>query len=223
MPVPKFLIYQPDENAPAGAIQDELSSLRCASTLVRCDKHQPASFDPEVYSGLIVLGGGKKSADTRGRYVTEKNCTHQAVTHGKPVFGVCLRAQLLALECGGGQRRSTCIVDKGWKNVILTRAGTTDPVLKHLKQGERMYQYHYDWSILPTTTAIKELAKSSDAGVEHCEAFRFGNSYGVQFHPEVTKEILDAWKVKELPEDSLRTGRRMINAWIRLAIGEVAA
>src|SRR6267378_965450 len=90
MPVPKFLIYQPDENAPAGAIQDELSSLRCASTLVRCDKHQPASFDPEVYSGLIVLGGGKKSADTRGRYVTEKNCIHQAVTHGKPVFGVCL-------------------------------------------------------------------------------------------------------------------------------------
>src|SRR5262249_48642788 len=127
-----FIICEPDKEAPAGAVEEELSSLGCTAKVVRSSKKLPASSHPEESSGVIVMGGGTQSADARNAYGSEKECLDRALARGKPVLGICLGAQLLALRCGGDFTRQSRLTDKGWKSVTLTKAGRTDPVLKVL-------------------------------------------------------------------------------------------
>jgi len=80
-------------------------------------------------------------------------------------------------------------MERGFKPVTSTPAGSGDPVLGSLGPTRHIMQWHYDTFDLPKEAVL--LATGPDCANQ---AFRLGDSqYGVQFHPEVTAEIVRDW------------------------------
>jgi GMP synthase-like glutamine amidotransferase len=77
----------------------------------------------------------------------------------------------------------------GWYAVRFTEAGLSDPLFEGLDEVEPVFQWHGDTFDLPagaTQLAVSDLCAN--------QAFRYGaNLYGLQFHPEVTPEIIASW------------------------------
>jgi GMP synthase (glutamine-hydrolysing) len=179
-----------------------------------------ATFDTSLYSGLIVLGGGDDHADNRNHYLREKSFIRAARQSGRPILGICLGAQLMALEWGGSLTRGkSADRHQGWFGLSLTPAGRADPVLGPLRDGTPLFQRHSDSFNFPEGAAVIRLATSS-APHSHCEAFCVGKSYGLQFHPELTPEKAAEWHTTPPSERSYHAARQLIDAWLRQALAE---
>jgi GMP synthase-like glutamine amidotransferase len=102
----------------------------------------------------------------------------RAVDADVPVLGLCFGGQMLARVLGGDVFRSD-VSEIGWLEVR-----SNDPAL--VPEGP-WFQWHFDaFTLPPGATLIAE----SDV----CpQAFVAGRSLGLQFHPEVTPEIMDDW------------------------------
>jgi GMP synthase-like glutamine amidotransferase len=102
----------------------------------------------------------------------------KAVHDDVPVLGLCFGGQMLARVLGGEVYRGD-VAEIGWLPVR-----TTDPEL--VPEGP-WFQWHFDtFTTPPGATLIAE----SDVGAQ---AFVSGRSLGLQFHPEVTPEIMHDW------------------------------
>ena len=112
----------------------------------------------------------------------------RAVDAGMPVLGICLGAQMLARAFDARVYRAP-LREFGFKPVRITEAGEADPLLGVFRSGDRVFQWHEDTFDLPDGAEL--LAAGDEVQVQ---AFRVGrNAWGVQFHPEVDAEGVDAW------------------------------
>jgi GMP synthase (glutamine-hydrolysing) len=139
--------------------------------------------------GLIVMGGGE-TAYKLDRYPYLRDEIHlieNALAEGKPVLGICLGSQLLAAALGANVRRGDQR-EIGWYPVRLNDAGVDDRLMGGLAREFMAAHWHSDTFDLPAgATALA----SSD--ITEIQAFRHGNNaYGIQFHAEMTHEILAA-------------------------------
>ena len=108
----------------------------------------------------------------------EARLMENAVQEDVPVLGLCFGGQMLARVLGGEVSRGD-VAEIGWLPVH-----TTDPEL--VPEGP-WFQWHFDnFTTPPGATLIAE----SDVGPQ---AFVAGRSLGLQFHPEVTPEIMHDW------------------------------
>ena len=143
----------------------------------------------ETYDGLFVLGGGMNvdEADRRPYLRTEIALLAESLRRGQPVLGVCLGAQLLAAAAGASVHRART-PEIGWREVELCSAAAADRVVGALPRRFTAFQWHSYAFEIPFGAI--ELARN-----EVCpQAFRIGDcAWGVQFHPEVTEEILTDW------------------------------
>jgi GMP synthase (glutamine-hydrolysing) len=141
------------------------------------------------YDGLFVLGGGMNvaEADRKPHLRTEIALLEDALHRGQPVLGVCLGSQLLAAAAGASVHRART-PEIGWREVELCSAAAADRVVGALPRRFTAYQWHSYAFEIPFGAV--ELARN-----EVCpQAFRIGETaWGVQFHPEVTEEILAGW------------------------------
>jgi GMP synthase (glutamine-hydrolysing) len=151
------------------------------------DGGAPAA-DLAAYDGLVVLGGGQNVAERDRLTYLDDELELIARWHagGRPLLGVCLGAQLLAQATGGAVVR-IARPEIGWFDVARLEAGDEDPVLGFGDRLIRSYQWH-SYAVRPPAGAV-ELARSDTC----LQAFRLGRSWGVQFHPEVTPEIVEGW------------------------------
>jgi GMP synthase (glutamine-hydrolysing) len=144
---------------------------------------------PDGVDAIAVFGGGMNvvDADRLPWLRDELDLLAGALDAGTPVIGVCLGAQLLATAAGAPVRRAAR-PEIGWFEVERTSAGAEDPLLAALPASFTAYQWH-SWTFTVPDGAV-ELARSAVCP----QAFRLGeHAWGVQFHPEVTPDILDAW------------------------------
>jgi GMP synthase (glutamine-hydrolysing) len=141
-------------------------------------------------SGLVVFGG-EMNADEIERYpylLSQRELMRRAVDDGMPVLGICLGAQMLARAFDARVYRAP-LREFGFKPVRITEAGEADPLLGAFRSGDRVFQWHEDTFDLPDGAEL--LAAGDEVQVQ---AFRMGrNAWGVQFHPEVDAEGVDAW------------------------------
>lgn len=145
------------------------------------------------YDGLIVLGGPMNACDDENfpylKHVVELIQGFQR--QGKPVLGLCLGAQLIARAFGGRVYQNE-IPELGFTPlfpVVGPVAEAEEPWLRDYPPGMPMMQWHFDTFDLP---AGAKLLLTNDVCTN--QAFRLGtNIYGLQFHPEVTPEIVMTW------------------------------
>lgn len=178
---------------------------------------------PEVseVSGLVVLGGEMNADDLEDysflRRVRE--LVREAVEEEVPVLGVCLGAQILTRALGA-EVRPAPRREIGFLPVKATAAGMDDPVLAPFAPEARVFQFHEDTCELPEGAEL--LMEGEDVPVQ---AFRVGESaYGVQFHFEVTPEIVAAW-CDEVPdlEESWGRSKQAVLAEASIHLGEQQA
>jgi GMP synthase-like glutamine amidotransferase len=140
-----------------------------------------------------------------------------------PTFGVCLGAQLLA-RAFGGRVFEAPDPEIGWHEVELL--GVEDPVLGALPERFTALQHHYYTYEVPADAV--ELARSARC----TQAFRLGDRWAVQFHPEVTRWHVERWAADDGLEVSPETdvelprwqelGARLCDAFLDYSTGRSA-
>ena len=162
---------------------------------------------------LVHLGSDWSvySPETIKHVRVESQLIAEAMSREIPVFGICFGAQMIAHVLGGNVRRSPT-PEFGWTNV-------TSP--DHPQINGEWMQRHSDLIELPL--GVEALGFN-----EVCvQAFRHKRSFGVQFHPEATYDLVLNWILTggnaELeangvdPEGILRSARvHESNAEVRL-------
>jgi GMP synthase-like glutamine amidotransferase len=150
---------------------------------------------PDRYDAVFVFGGSMHpDQDEQFPWLErEAEFLRSALEGGTPTLGVCLGAQMLARAAGGSVAPASSS-EVGWYGVELTPAGRADPVLGTLPARTSAFQWHHYTFELPETST--ELARSPVC----TQAFRLDGSIGIQFHAEVTQEMIEAWLTEE-PDD----------------------
>ncbi|MSX02186.1 MAG: type 1 glutamine amidotransferase [Actinobacteria bacterium] len=172
-----------------GAFGDELDQRGVGQTVVEIDEGQPLP-DWRDFDGIVAMGG-PMSVNDEPEFpwlADEKRWIADAVAGGKPFFGACLGVQMLASALGA----AVYPLDQpevGLLEVSRTGAGRADPVIGALEDPLLTLQWHGDTFDLPDGAVL--LASSPAA--PH-QAFRVGEvAYGIQFHLEVTPEMVRQW------------------------------
>ncbi len=140
---------------------------------------------------LVIAMGGPMGVNDEAEHpwlADEKRWIAAAVHAGVPYFGVCLGAQLLAASLGAPVRTAAA-PEVGVLPVAVTGAGRDDPVFGGLGDEFPALQWHGDTFGIPAGAV--HLASSVACPNQ---AFRFGETaYAVQFHVEVTSQMLAEW------------------------------
>lgn len=152
-----------------------------------------ASLPPlDLASGLVFLGGPMSANDDLPYIRSEIQLIETAVARKTPVLGVCLGAQLIAKALGAKVYLNP-VKEIGWFPISWTGAARQDRLFAGLTRPETVFHWHGETFDLPAGAV--RLAES-----EACrnQAFRFGaNVYGLQFHLEVTPEMIADWCVAD--------------------------
>lgn len=146
------------------------------------------SRDLEAASALILMGGPMSANDPDPWVPNELAAIERALGRSQPVLGICLGAQLLAKALGSRVCRNHAR-EIGWLPINWTPLAATDPLFHDFQSPETVFHWHGETFDLPAGSAW--LARS-----ELCahQAFRYGaNAYGLQFHLEVTPEMIADW------------------------------
>jgi GMP synthase (glutamine-hydrolysing) len=172
-----------------GLIEYCLRKEKLSYWTINLEKGNPLpKLDP---LSLIILLGGPMNVYEENRYPFlkyEDLFIKEAIQRGKFVLGICLGAQLIAKALGAKVFKAPA-KEVGWFDVSLTEIGLQDPLFSNLPKTFPVFQWHEDTFDIPKSAKL--IATSSS--VPH-QAFRYGdNAYGLQFHLEVTEEMIQEW------------------------------
>ncbi len=174
----RALVVQNEGASPPGLIGQWLDEEAADLSVLRIDLEE-REVDPREYQLIVPLGSEFPAYDESRPFVERsRRLVERAVDADVPVLGVCFGGQLLARVLGGQAYRAA-ESEIGW---IPVR--THDPELVSVGPW---FQWHFDtFSTPPRARLIAE----TEAGPQ---AFVSGRHLGVQFHPEVTPEIMQTW------------------------------
>ena len=174
----RALVIQHGEDGPGGHVTDWLAAHDALLDVFRIDVDH-GERDPGDYDLIVSLGSERAAYDDTLSWVPrELRILAAAADADVPVLGICFGSQLLARALGAEAMRAEK-VEIGWVPIR-----TLEPSL--VGEGPWL-QWHYDTFSLP---AGAKLLAESPAGPQ---AYTAGRSLGVQFHPEVTAEIVANW------------------------------
>jgi GMP synthase-like glutamine amidotransferase len=171
-----------------GRIEPEL--VRRGIGIDYADLYLSAALDPDpaLYDGLIFMGGPMSVNEGLPYLDREADWIAQAVKARRPVLGVCLGAQLIAKALGArvypGRAKEI-----GWFDVDFTHETAGDALFSGAGPRETVFQWHGETFDLPP--GARWLASSAACAYQ---AFSAGSgTYALQFHLEVTPEMIADW------------------------------
>ena len=164
----RALIIEHERPTPAGFVSDWLAQHDADVDELKIDV-EDREVDPREYDLLVPLGSEHPP------YADHIPAGRQADVS---VLGICFGGQLLARALGSRCFRAD-VSEIGWLPVR-----SRDPEL--VPEGP-WFQWHFDTFEPPRGAAV---VAETEVGPQ---AFVVGRSLGVQFHPEVTNEIMEDW------------------------------
>ena len=186
----RVVVFQQAPLEHLGSLDGIFRESGLAVQVVPLYKDVPSGMDWTSIIGLVLLGGPMNADQTR-TYPFLKREIHwikQGLACEIPILGICLGAQLLAKTLGS-RVYPNATKEIGWYEVNLTEASGADPLFLGLPAELTAFQWHGDTFDLPQRAVL--LATSRQC---RNQAFRFGtNAWGLQFHPEMTAEMIDDW------------------------------
>jgi len=172
-----------------GLIEDCLKEERLPYQILNLESgiHPPKI---EHLSAIVILGGPMNVyQEDRYPFLREEDLfIKEAIQRGKAVLGICLGAQLVAKALGAKVTKAP-VKEIGWFDVSLTKVGSHDPLFSGLPKKFPVFQWHEDSFDLPAAAKLIAISNPNSH-----QAFRYGeNAYGIQFHLEVTEEMIREW------------------------------
>lgn len=191
--VMRALVIQHEHDGPAGLVGDHLRqrgyAVEVLQVLQAGSTASDVTFpDPTVYDIVVPLGSVHSVYDRAaiGTWIDrELDMLRAAHAADVPVFGICFGAQAMSAALGGSVERAP-EHEIGWFHYDL---GPTFPV-----PAGPWFTWHDDRCALPE--GVDVLARNALCP----QAFRAGRTVGVQFHPEVTADLVAGWTAKCPPE-----------------------
>lgn len=162
------------------------------------------------YEAIISLGGPMNVyEEAKYPFLKEEDkLIKMALQKETPILGICLGAQILAKACGARVMKSTQ-KEIGWQKVNLTDEGKRDPLFENMPGQLPVFQWHEDTFDIPE----KGLHLAQSPACPN-QAFRFGsNAYGLQFHIEVTPEMIESWVRAYTKKESIETKEMVIESY----------
>ena len=153
------------------------------------------------------MGGPMSANDDLPGLRDELRLIEKSLAENVPMLGICLGSQLIAKALGAKVYRNAEL-EIGWEQVWLTEEGKKDPVLGGVESPMTFFHWHGETFDLPRNS--EWLAYS-----EKCrhQAYRYGQKvYGIQFHPEVTPEMIEDWCAQPVNCGDVQTLERAIDA-----------
>ena len=177
---PLGLVLSHEDEAPVGLLGDWLTEHGC-----RYEVHDvtrapvPALGDSDF---VASLGSSHSATDTERHWVAgEIALLREAVAAEVPVLGLCFGGQALSIALGG-EVQPAAKPQIGWFELAERAEG--------IPAGP-CFHWHYEQLSVPPGG---EPLAHSEAGPA---AFRHGRHVGLQFHPEVTLEVIASWSRSE--------------------------
>jgi GMP synthase-like glutamine amidotransferase len=187
----RVLFVKQDHSSPDGLLGDAFVAAGYdVSEMVVVPKERYHSPDVTVtfpsaaeYDAVTFFGAIWSVHDTATiPWVTDEiGYARSLIAQGVPALGICFGGQLLAAAVGGRVERAP-IAEIGWLSVDSDTSA--EPGL--IDAGPWL-AWHYDRFTVPAGVPV--VARTALAN----QAFVTGRTLGVQFHPEVTDAVLEAW------------------------------
>ncbi|MBI5043845.1 MAG: type 1 glutamine amidotransferase [Nitrospirae bacterium] len=186
----KALILQNASHEGPGTIENYLKENKIPYTIVDLAKKGYKIPDASDYNALIVMGGPMNvyETDEFPYLIEEEKIIKKAIEKNYLVLGICLGAQMMAKALGANVTKGKT-KEIGWYDISLTEDGLEDKALGLLGEKVRVFQWHGDAFEIPSGAV--RLANSE---LFANQAFRYGKrAYALQFHLEVTEDIIKNW------------------------------
>lgn len=191
----KVISFIHAENEKMGFIEEILEERGIEFEYFRFYENEyPESL--EGASHLIIMGGPMGAyEDEEYPFLREElKIIKEALRKEIPVLGICLGAQLIAKALGA--RVYPFKKEIGWFEVRKVE----DKFLERLPERMMVFQWHGDTFEIPKGA---KLIYRGDEVVN--QGFRFKKAVALQFHPEVTKEMIEEWlRDEDLTEEARR-------------------
>lgn len=181
-----ILVIAQSETGTPGRLGDKLRERGYAVELRRPLQGEPLPSEAGEYAGVVVLGGPMSANDEHMPGIrAELEWIPRVLDAGTPFLGICLGAQLLARTLGARvDRHPEGMAEIGYFEIHPTQDGGTV-----FGTPMHVYHWHEEGFDLPRETVL--LAEGTR--FPH-QAYRYDrNVYGLQFHPEVTRSMMDEW------------------------------
>ena len=161
------------------------------------------NLEPKLtgYNGLVLLGGPMNVDETHKHphLDYEIKLIEEALKKDIPILGICLGAQLIAKALGAPVSKNH-EKEIGWHDVNFTKDAKIDPLFQSFEPCEKLFQWHgYAFETPKSATHLAQSALCPN------QAFRYKTKvYGLQFHLEVNKALINRWLTTPLHREELK-------------------
>jgi|SRR6476469_1615033 len=180
------LQHLPDEGP--GHAADWLAGHGHSLTYTRFFEPDPVLPELHAFDGLLILGGAMSVHDEAQFpwLAVEKAFLRQTLRAGKITLGICLGAQLLA-EALGGEVKPNPAPEFGFWTVRFSSRVLDHPLLRGWPEKAAVLHWHQDtFTVPPGGQRVGMSAGCANQG------FVWGDGIiGLQFHPEMTEEMVE--------------------------------
>lgn len=149
-----------------------------------CGEPLPEHLDG--HAGVVVFGGPMSANDDHLPFIRrEIDFIPRVLESRTPYLGICLGAQLLARALGARVGPHP----EGWHEIGFYRLEPLAAGIPLFERQDTFFQWHGEGAELPH--GAEHLARSR---YFPNQCFRYGpRAYGLQFHPEMTEEMVLLW------------------------------
>jgi GMP synthase (glutamine-hydrolysing) len=155
-----------------------------------CGCGLPESMD--AHDGAVVFGGPMSANDEADWCRRQTEWIGTVLASGKPYLGLCLGAQMLARHLGASvAAHPDGHAEIGYFSLRPTPEGEAFARQIGAPWPGHVYHWHREgFDVPPGAVSLAEGDTFPN------QAFRIGNAYGLQFHPEVTYAMMCRWTVR---------------------------
>ena len=170
-----------------GYLGDFLDNQDIPWELVCIDANRPVPSNVDEVSGLVFMGAAVSVNDRLSWIEAEMDLIRQAYKAGVPMMGICFGGQLISKALGGEVTRGEGM-EIGWYPLYRLSSDNHKGWLDGLPVEFDTFHWHADTFSMPPGSQpllMSECYKN--------QGYVLGDHLGMQFHLEMTEEMVEAW------------------------------